>query len=76
MIFGIGNQGNYHGDDLRDLIDQADESARMEYFDLAWRLIDLIGRDAYNAWVDANITGPWSRNVELIKAKLAEENRS
>lgn len=73
--FGLGNNGRYHGNTLAEIRTMAAEAERKRFSALALQLIDLIGDDEYDAFVEANwpdngIT--WTKACALVEKKIAE----
>lgn len=51
--YGYGNFGHYRGETLDEMITAKRGTLRAQYDEIAWQIVDLIGQDEYERWVDA-----------------------
>src|SRR5512139_2276509 len=71
--YGYGNFGHYRGTDVQTQIRLVQQEARERFMLMAKSLIAIIGKPAYEKWIDENFTDenlPWQSACELIDAEL------
>lgn len=71
--YGIGNYGHYRGVSLDEQVKRAADAAHDRYVNLASNLVEIIGKKAFDAWVDKTWPEagvPWPEACKLVEQEI------